>query len=100
MPMKRLLLASAAITGLAFANSALAADLPLVSKAVPPVIPSCYDWTGVYVGGHIGGGWGSKSWTDLGGDDTSDNVSYKTSGFIGGGQGGFNYQFAPCSPWV
>jgi outer membrane immunogenic protein len=37
-----------------------------------------YDWTGFYVGGHVGGGW-------TGGDNGQ-------SGFVGGGQVGFNYQ--------
>ena len=42
-----------------------------------------YDWTGFYVGGHVGGGW-------TGGDNGQ-------SGFIGGGQVGFNYQ---VGQWV
>jgi outer membrane immunogenic protein len=42
-----------------------------------------YDWTGFYVGGHVGGGW-------TGGDDGQ-------SGFVGGGQVGFNYQ---VGQWV
>jgi len=42
-----------------------------------------YDWTGFYVGGHVGGGW-------TGGDNGQ-------SGFVGGGQVGFNYQ---VGQWV
>jgi outer membrane immunogenic protein len=46
----------------------------------PPPVPF-YNWTGFYVGGHLGVGW----------DDAN-------SGFIGGGQVGFNYQITP--QWV
>jgi outer membrane immunogenic protein len=48
----------------------------------PPAMPLIYNWTGFYVGGHLGVGWG-----DGGG-----------SGFLGGGQVGFNYQINP--QWV
>src|SRR6516225_10501554 len=47
----------------------------------PPPVPLFYNWTGFYAGGHLGVGW----------DDGN-------SGFLGGGQVGFNYQFNP--PWV
>jgi outer membrane immunogenic protein len=50
----------------------------------PPVL--FYNWTGLYVGLHAGGGW-----ADLGVGDTG-------SGFIGGGQVGYNYQITP--QWV
>jgi len=34
-----------------------AADMPVPAPAYyPPVPPAIYDWTGIYVGGHIGGG--------------------------------------------
>ena len=51
----------------------------------PPPIPLFYNWTGLYVGVHAGGGW-----ADLGFGDTG-------SGFIGGGQVGYNYQ---VNRWV
>ena len=44
---------------------AAAADLPAaapVYKASPPV--AAYDWTGFYVGGNIGYGWGRANATD------------------------------------
>src|SRR5215467_2030360 len=53
--------------------------------APPPPLPF-YVWTGLYVGVHAGGGW-----ADLGVGDTG-------SGFIGGGQVGYNYQVNPN--WV
>src|SRR5215468_3710914 len=52
----------------------------------PPPPPPFYSWTGLYVGVHVGGGW-----ADLGIGDTG-------SGFLGGGQIGYNYQISP--QWV
>src|SRR5215470_15188884 len=52
----------------------------------PPPPPPFYNWTGLYVGVHVGGGW-----ADLGIGDTG-------SGFLGGGQVGYNYQISP--QWV
>ena len=54
-------------------------------RAPPPPVPLFYNWTGLYVGVHAGGGW-----ADLGVGDTG-------SGFIGGGQVGYNYQ---VNQWV
>src|SRR5215469_15806024 len=48
----------------------------------PPAMPLIYNWTGFYVGGHLGAGW-----ADAG-----------SSGFLGGGQVGFNYQINP--QWI
>lgn len=77
------------------AGSALAADLP------PPVAPApvapvayapaaIYNWTGIYIGGHAGGGFGNSSWSDpfSGGSNT-----FNSSGFLGGAQVGANLQF-------
>ena len=49
------------------------------------------DWTGFYVGGHIGGGWGTKDVFD----PSQGGVliaSGNVSGFLGGVQAGYNYQ--------
>jgi outer membrane immunogenic protein len=51
VPMKRLLLTSAALIACAAAGSAGAADL---SVAPPPAAPG-WSWTGCYVGGNVGG---------------------------------------------
>ncbi|MGC1778594.1 MAG: carbohydrate porin [Xanthobacteraceae bacterium] len=50
---------------IAFAGSAQAADLSgvLPTKAPPPATPAAYDWTGYYVGGHLGDAAGSSQWT-------------------------------------
>jgi outer membrane immunogenic protein len=52
--MKRLALA--AVAALAATSGAFAADPPMA----PPVIvaPEMFDWSGLYIGGHVGGGWG------------------------------------------
>jgi outer membrane immunogenic protein len=65
---------------------------PPAYKAPPPIVaPLPYNWTGIYIGGHLGAGWGVKTWDDQ--DDLSDNVVYNTTGGLGGGQIGFNWQF-------
>jgi outer membrane immunogenic protein len=73
------------------AGSAGAADLAPIYKA-PPLVVS--PWTGFYLGGHIGGGFGNKKFFDNfptpdGEKDADSNVS----GWIGGLQAGYNYQF-------
>src|SRR5215468_12265454 len=50
----------------------------------PPPIPLVYNWTGFYAGAHAGAGW-------------SDGDGSGSSGFVGGGQIGFNYQI---NQWV
>ena len=56
-----------------------AADVPRPPARSP--IATIYDWTGFYVGGHVGGGW----------------VDNGDGGFLGGGQVGLNFQ---RGPWV
>lgn len=74
--------------------SAHAADLPRPPPPPPvaPVIyaPPVYNWTGIYVGGNLGGGFANSSWSDpfTGGTNT-----FSKNGFIGGGQIGGNVQF-------
>jgi outer membrane immunogenic protein len=86
--MKKLLLGTAAM--IVFAGSALAADLPPrpYTKAPAYTAPAViYNWTGFYIGGHIGGAFAGDN--SLQGDDGR---------FMGGVQAGFDYQFAPN--WV
>ncbi len=55
-----------AIVGLgALAGSAQAADLSgtMATKAPPPVVPVAYDWTGFYLGAHIGYALGASNWS-------------------------------------
>ena len=48
-------------------------------RAVLPICPLVYNWTGFYAGAHAGWGW-------------SDGDNGGSSGFVGGGQVGFSYQ--------
>src|SRR5215470_6657160 len=92
-PVKKALLSSVAVV--AFVTSSLAAfaaDLPVKAPAIAPI--ALYNWTGCYIGGHVGGAFS---------DDTATNRlgvsrSHDSSGFVGGGQIGCDYQFAPG--WV
>jgi outer membrane immunogenic protein len=83
-----------AASAVACAPSALAADLPVRQPApyTAPVayVAPLYNWSGIYVGGHLGGGFENSSWSDpfTGGSNT-----FNQSGFLGGGQIGANAQF-------
>src|SRR5947207_9948430 len=78
------------VSATAFSGAALAADIAKPVYKAPPagMLPVAYDWTGFYIGGHVGYGWAEKDWRDAFGL----NVSNKANGFLGGGQVGFNYQ--------
>jgi outer membrane immunogenic protein len=104
--MKQILLATASVLALAASGPAMSADLRMPVKA-PPIAPvPVFSWTGCYIGGHIGGGWGRKTFADTSRGDLIDFFSDEffassrvdTSGFLGGGQVGCDYQFAPN--WV
>ena len=93
-----LLLAGFALT----AGPAHAADMGIPNRAYyPPLPPAIYDWTGFYLGPHIGGGLlvdsVSQNGTSPGGFNLDSGGSLRPAGVIGGLQGGANYEFAP---WV
>jgi outer membrane immunogenic protein len=82
---------------IAMATSASAADMAArpYAKAATVAPAAVYDWTGFYVGGHAGYGWG-KAATELpttffGGDPAYPFQDMK--GAVAGGQIGYNYQF-------
>jgi outer membrane immunogenic protein len=92
--MKRALsLGIAALALAAVSFPAAAADLGARPIGKAPVMApvALYNWSGFYVGGHIGGLWGDKDWTDLTGVPTADG-GHDVSGFLAGGQIGFNWQ--------
>ncbi len=60
--MKRALLA--AMISVAAPSLVLAADLGGYYGKAPP--PAGFDWSGLYVGGHVGGGWATNDLTDPG----------------------------------
>jgi outer membrane immunogenic protein len=86
-----------AVAGLG--SQALAADMPV--KAAPRPVVAAYNWTGWYVGGHIGGGWSGIDITNVNGNapfPAGTQNSTNQSGVLGGIQAGFNYQMN--SNWV
>jgi outer membrane immunogenic protein len=96
--MKKFLLAATAIATLGFAQSAGAADMSFKAPVYRPPVVTVYNWTGCYIGAHVGAGWGSSDWTNTAnttafGDLTpGEGFSQTNLGFIGGGQLGCNYQ--------
>ena len=74
-------------------SGALAADMAV--KARPMLAPPVYNWTGFYIGGNLGGAWETGTLTD---NFFGTSFSNTRSGFIGGGQIGYNWQVAP--QWV
>ncbi|MGA7803828.1 outer membrane protein [Bradyrhizobium sp.] len=72
-----------------------AADLAI--KAPPAAIP--FSWTGCHAGGHVGG---VVSQDSSGADSVISSsaplTNFGSTGFVGGGQVGCDYQFAPS--WV
>src|SRR5213075_1266239 len=86
--MKKILLGAAALA--AMAAPAFAADIAArpYTKAPAYTAPQVvYNWTGFYIGGHLGGAFAGDN--SLLGNDAR---------FLGGVQGGFDYQFA--GNWV
>ncbi len=68
---------------------------PLSALAADPVLPTrIADWTGLYLGAHLGGAWGDSDWFDL---KAGDIGSHYPDGIVGGGQLGYNFQ---NGPWV
>jgi outer membrane immunogenic protein len=119
--MRKFLFASSAIAALMIAAPASAADMPVKARPLPP--PPVFSWTGFYVGAHLGGAWGTTESTlkSVSATECSERyVSYEvsgknevvcesdslggflipisqtqTNGFLGGVQGGYNWQIAP-----
>jgi outer membrane immunogenic protein len=127
--LRNLLLAASALA--LFGSAASAADMATKAPQAPLVAaPVPYSWTGFYVGGNVGGGWGStdgSSYTDGGnltqtgynisgsplngtcpacngshvyvpgpindgGFSNSTQANVPMTGFVAGGQIGYNYQ--------
>ena len=99
--------AALVVTG---AVSAQAADLPTRKEAPPPVfVPPPFTWTGFYIGANAGGIWGQGgAWTAVYANGfpwstlifqrlAEVNLGNSNTGFIGGGQAGYNWQ---TGSWV
>src|SRR6202158_1318922 len=91
--MKKFLLATVALVALGATVPALAADLGArtYTKA-PAYMAPIYNWTGFYIGGHVGGAFSGNN--GFGGTTNNGNDGR----FLGGLQVGADYQFAPN--WV
>lgn len=79
--MNRFLKTAVSLAAILVCAPAFAADLPANNSGYDQnfVTPAVYDWTGFYVGGHLGYGFGDAS-------------GVSTSGFVMGGHAGFNVQ--------
>jgi outer membrane immunogenic protein len=75
----------------AMAASVQAADLSKPLTKAPPAayVPATINWTGFYVGAHLGGAWSDANWTNPV-SGSSNNVT--AGGVLGGVQAGVNYQ--------
>jgi len=83
---KIVLLGTAALTVFVAASAALAADIP--TKAPAPYVAAQVNWTGFYIGAHVGAGWSTAEWREVG----IPQGTYNLNGFLGGGQIGYNWQ--------
>jgi outer membrane immunogenic protein len=103
--------AAASVVTVAAVDRSAAADIPAPAPmvAASPLSPVSYAWSGFYVGVHAGYGW-SDGDTTIGITDPTGvaqtiaaaggfplRYSYDRSGYVAGGQLGFNYQ---TGPWV
>src|SRR5262245_47587691 len=90
------------VAGVGLASNAIAADIPARMPVKAPAAPvQTFSWTGCYLGGHVGWGWSDTKFSEtahppsflfsLIGDPP---VTIRADGFLGGVQGGCDYQFA------
>ena len=80
---------ASAVLFAAMVSPAVAADM-----SMPYETPVSSDWSGFYIGGHIGGGKSIIDWTyDIGGT----TADHEGDGIIGGAQVGYNFQ---SGAWV
>jgi outer membrane immunogenic protein len=81
-----------AITALVLGTTAAAAaDLPMKTKAPPPI--AIYDWTGFYIGIAGGGSLGTSSHIDQA-TGLGDTIGYNVKGGLVGGTIGYNWQMS------
>jgi len=85
------LIAAAVLVPVVGAKSVLAADMP-VKAPVPKAAKLPYDWSGLYLGGHIGYMWG-RTRVEEDGVVTEPNAA--TNGTVGGVLLGYNWQSGP-----
>jgi outer membrane immunogenic protein len=93
--MKRIVLATALVA--LGSASALAADLPPRGYNKAPAMAAATNWSGLYIGGNVGYGWGNGN-TDFtflpaaAAESANATLDTKPEGVIGGAQIGYNWQ--------
>jgi outer membrane immunogenic protein len=93
--MKQLFIGSVALLALVATGPAVAADMPArapVYKASPAMV-AAHNWTGFYLGGHVGGTWMDASETFTNQFGFADPLDFRASSFIGGGHVGLQGQW-------
>jgi len=97
MQKRVLTLLAAVVVSAASGDSTLAADILSPPRASP--MPLVYDWSGFYLGGHIGYAWDQRD-NDIYGPTGSFLASGATNGgsVLGGVQIGYNFMLSPR--WV
>jgi outer membrane immunogenic protein len=94
--MKRIL--GGVVVAAALSGSALAADLGARTYAKAPAVAPVSSWSGLYVGGNLGYGWGNENTdfsflpTPLEFGVNNASLGTRSSGVIGGAQLGYNWQ--------
>jgi outer membrane immunogenic protein len=100
----------AAASTIAFTQIASAGDIPMKAPVYAPPASPVFSWTGFYIGANAGYGWGPANAIyvapgppngflpiDQGAVSANGSASLDPKGFVGGGQIGYNWQFAPTS---
>jgi outer membrane immunogenic protein len=92
--MTKILLSTTMLAGLLIAGAAQAADMPIKAQ---PRAPEYFSWTGFYIGGHVGGTWGTIESALVDHSASLPISSHTINGFVAGGQAGYNFQ---VNPWL
>jgi outer membrane immunogenic protein len=104
--MRTFALVICAMSGL-IGSSALAADMAAKAPSAVAPVQAAPSWTGFYIGGNVGAGWGHQNATFAANDPSAANflgavspppMSFKTDDVLGGVQLGYNWQVQPA--WV
>ena len=91
------LIAAVTFTAALGAGAASAADLAARPYTrAPAYIEPIFNWSGFYIGGHIGGAWTNQEWINTANTTACGDLSpgqgfrNRNSGVLGGGQMGYN----------
>jgi outer membrane immunogenic protein len=92
-------IAALVVTSSLGAGAASAADLaPWAYTKAPPMVEAIYNWSGFYIGAHVGGSWTNQSWTNTANTTAFGDLvpgqgfRQRATGAFGGGQMGYNWQ--------